>query len=86
MIAVWGASPGIGKSSLCAGLARWLAEPGCGRTTSWKKRSSTRPQYAAAAQEFQATVEPATLLAATRRFVESILAGAIDVRIMSRNE
>jgi hypothetical protein len=43
----------------------------------------TRPQYAAAAREFQATgtVELATLLSATRLFVDSILAGAIDVVI-----
>lgn len=83
LIAVWGASPGIGKSTLSAGLAHWLAGTGLRADHFREEEILTRPQYAAVAQHFQATgaVEPATLLAATRRFVDSILAGTIDVAV-----
>lgn len=83
LIAVWGASPGIGKSTLCAGLARWLAGTGLRADHFREEEILTRPQYAAVAEEFQATgtIEPATLLAATSRFAESILARSIDVAI-----
>lgn len=81
LIAVWGASPGIGKSTLCAGLARWLAAAGLRVDHFREEEILTRPQYAAVAREFQATgtVELATLLSATRRFVDSIPTDAIDV-------
>jgi thymidylate kinase len=83
LIAVWGSSPGIGKSTLCAGLARWLAGAGLRADHFREEEILTRPQYAAVAQEFQATgtVEPVTLLAATRLYADSILAGGIDVAV-----
>jgi hypothetical protein len=28
LVAVWGAAPGVGKSTLCAGLTGWLADAG----------------------------------------------------------
>ena len=83
LIAIWGASPGIGKSTLCAGLARWLAAGGLRADHFREEEILTRPQYAAVAQEFRATgaVEPAALLAATSRYTESILARGIDVAV-----
>ncbi len=83
LIAVWGASPGVGKSTLCAGLARWLAGAGLRTDHFLEEEIFTRPQYAEVAREFQAagTVDCATLLAATSLFAESILAGGIDAAI-----
>jgi thymidylate kinase len=83
LIAVWGASPGIGKSTLCAGLERWLTGAGLRADHFREEEILTRPQYATVAREFQSagTVEPATLLAATRRYADSILAGGIDVAV-----
>lgn len=83
LIAVWGASPGIGKSTLCAGLARWLAGAGLQADHFQEEEVLTRPQYAEVAREFQAaaTVESATLLAATRLFADSILASGADAAV-----
>lgn len=83
LISVWGASPGIGKSTLCTGLSQRLAAAGLRVDHFREEEILTRPQYAAVAEQFQATgtVEPATLLSATRRFVDSILAGDADVVI-----
>jgi thymidylate kinase len=81
LIAVWGASPGVGKSTLCAGLERWLTGAGQRVDHFREEEVLTRPQYAAVAREFRATgrVEPVTLLEATKRYVDSILASGIDV-------
>lgn len=83
LIAVWGAAPGIGKSRLCAGLAGWLEGTGLRSDHFREEEILTRPQYAAVASEFQATggVQPATLLAATKSFADSVVAGAVDVVI-----
>lgn len=81
LIAVWGASPGVGKSTLCAGLSRWLGDAGLRVDHFGEEEILTRPQFAAVAEHFQATglVEQATLLAATRKFVDAVLARGDDV-------
>lgn len=83
LITVWGASPGMGKSTLCTGLARRLTDAGLRVDHFREEDIMTRPQFAAVAEEFTATgrVEPATLLAATARFVESVLRSDDDVVI-----
>ena len=68
IIAVWGASPGIGKSTLCEGLATVLS----GRVDHFREEEIlTRPAYAAVAAEFEATGRIAleTLRDATVQFV-----------------
>jgi thymidylate kinase len=81
LVAVWGASPGIGKSTLCTGLSRWLADAGLGVDHFQEEEVLTRPQFATVAEEFQAdgTIQLASLLTATASFVESVLAGGVDV-------
>jgi thymidylate kinase len=81
LIAVWGAAPGIGKSSLCAGLSRWLAGTGLRVDHFREEEILTRPQFAAVAEQFRATraVEPSALLAAAAQFADSVLAHGDDV-------
>ena len=81
LISVWGASPGIGKSTLCAGLSQWLAGAGLRVDHFREEEILTRPQFAAVAGHFQATgaVEPPALLTATTQFVDSVLARGDDV-------
>jgi thymidylate kinase len=81
LVAVWGAAPGIGKSTLSAGLARRLTETGRHVDHFAEQDILTRPQFAAVAAHFRATgqVEPGMLLAATSQFARSVLAGDIDV-------
>jgi hypothetical protein len=67
-IAVLGAAPGVGKSTLCSGLAAALP----GRVDHFREEEIlTRPAYAEVAAEFRAggEVRPSTLLAATSAFV-----------------
>lgn len=81
LISVWGASPGMGKSTLCAGLSRWLTDTGLRVDHFREEEILTRPQFGAVAEEFTATgtVELTTLVAASARFVESVLASGDDV-------
>jgi thymidylate kinase len=81
LIAVWGAAPGVGKSTASTGLARWLAEAGRQVDHFAEEELFTRPQFADVAAYFRATgkVEPAMLLAAASRFAGSVLAGHVDV-------
>lgn len=81
LIAVCGAAPGVGKSTVCAGLARWLAETGLRVDHFAEEEILTRPQFAEVAGHFRATgrVEPAMLLAAASRFAASVLAAGVDV-------
>jgi thymidylate kinase len=83
LIAVWGASPGVGKSTLCAGLSAQLTAAGLRVDHFREEEILTRPQFAAVAEEFRATgtVELKTLLTATAQFVEAILAREDDVVI-----
>ncbi|WP_255953125.1 nucleoside-triphosphatase [Streptomyces odontomachi] len=81
LITVWGASPGVGKSTLCDGLSRWLAGAGLRVDHFREEEILTRPQFAAVAAEFTAdgTVRLPTLLAATARFVDAVAASGDDV-------
>ncbi|WP_328835301.1 hypothetical protein [Streptomyces europaeiscabiei] len=83
LISVWGASPGVGKSTLCAGLVRWLADAGLQVDHFPEEEILTRPQFTAVAQSFKTTgaVDLATLIAATAEFVASVLASGDDVVI-----
>ena len=77
LVSVWGAAPGIGKSTLCAGLSRSLAGAGLRVDHFREEEILSRPQFGAVAEEFAATgaVGLETLVAATERFVESVPAG-----------
>jgi hypothetical protein len=83
LLAVWGASPGVGKSTLCAGLSSSLAAAGTRVDHFREEEVLTRPQFAAVAEEFQATgtVELRTLLAATQQFVDAVDTRETDVVI-----
>lgn len=83
LVTVWGASPGVGKSTLCAGLSRWLADAGLRVDHFREEEILTRPQFAAVAEDFKETgvVELGTLIATTAQFVESVLASGDDVVI-----
>ena len=68
IIAVWGASPGIGKSTLCEGLASVLS----GQVDLFREEDlPTRPAYATVTAEFEDSGRVAldTLRDATTRFV-----------------
>lgn len=83
LIAVWGASPGIGKSTLCVGLPEWLSGAGLRVDHFQEEEILTRPQYAEVASHFLATgeVDRDALLSATALFADSVLAAGIDVVI-----
>jgi hypothetical protein len=83
LIAVWGASPGIGKSTLCAGLSEWLSGAGLRVDHFQEEEILTRPQYAEVASHFLATgeVDRDALVSATALFADSVLAAGIDVVI-----
>ncbi|MGW1625925.1 hypothetical protein [Streptomyces sp. NPDC002172] len=83
LISVWGASPGVGKSTLCGGLARRLADAGLRVDHFREEEVLTRPQFAAVAEAFRTTgtVGPGLLIAATAEFVDSVLASGVDVVI-----
>ncbi|MEV1086034.1 hypothetical protein AB0I98_48850 [Streptomyces sp. NPDC050211] len=83
LITVWGASPGVGKSTLCAGLYQWLADTGLRVDHFREEEILTRLQFAAVAEEFKVTgrVQLQTLSAATAHFVDAVTASGNDVVI-----
>lgn len=83
LITVWGASPGVGKSTLCDRLAQWLAATGLRVDHFREEEILTRPHFAAVAEEFKATgtVALKTLIAATTTFVDAVVASGDDVVI-----
>lgn len=83
LVTVWGVSPGVGKSTLCAGLSQWLADAGLRVDHFREEEILTRPQFTAVAEGFKATgaVELETLITTTARFVESVLTSGDDVVI-----
>ncbi|WTX46577.1 nucleoside-triphosphatase [Streptomyces sp. NBC_00649] len=83
LITVWGASPGVGKSTLCTGLSQWLADTGQRVDHFREEEVLTRPQFAAVAEEFTTTgtVALGTLIAATTKFVDAVVARGDDVVI-----
>lgn len=83
LITVWGTSPGVGKSTLCTGLSQWLADTGQRVDHFREEEILTRPQFAAVAEEFKTTgtVALGTLIAATTKFVDAVVARGDDVVI-----
>ncbi|MET8646421.1 hypothetical protein [Streptomyces sp. NPDC004675] len=83
LITVWGASPGVGKSTLCAGLSQRLADTGLRVDHFREEDILTQPQFAAVAEEFKTTgtVALGTLIAATAKFVDAVVASGDDVVI-----
>ncbi|MFJ9012569.1 hypothetical protein [Streptomyces canus] len=83
LITVWGASPGVGKSTLCDGLSQWLADMGQRVNHFREEEILTRPQFDVVAEEFKATgtVALGTLIAATAKFVDAVVASGDDVVI-----
>jgi hypothetical protein len=81
LITVWGASPGIGKSTLSARLVDCLAATGLRVDHFREEEILTRPEFAEVAREFgdAGTVGLATLGEATDRFVRTMLAGPYDI-------
>jgi hypothetical protein len=81
LIAVWGTAPGIGKSTLSAGLARWLTEAGWRVDHFAEEDIFARPEFTDVARLFRATgeVEPEMLLVAASRFGRAVLASDVDV-------
>ena len=81
LVSVWGAAPGIGKSTLCAGLSRSLSGAGLRVDHFREEEILTRPQFGAVAEEFGATgaVGLETLVAAAERFVAAVPAHGDDV-------
>ncbi|MFE2426096.1 hypothetical protein ACFXJ5_04970 [Streptomyces sp. NPDC059373] len=84
MIAVVGSSPGVGKSTLCGALARWIAESGAVVDHFEEADILTRAAFHAVAEEFaegRGSVRPHTLIEATRAYVEQARADGVDVLV-----
>lgn len=83
LIAVWGAAPGIGKSTVCASLAGWLTGTGLKVDHFAEEEILTRPQFAEVAEYFRTTgnVDPVSLLEAAARLAKSVVDDHIDVVI-----
>ncbi|WP_223167774.1 ATP-binding protein [Nonomuraea sp. SYSU D8015] len=84
VIAVVGSSPGVGKSTLCGALARWIG--GTGTVVDHFEESDvlTRAPFRAVAEEFAGgagSVRPRTLVEATRAYVEQAREDGVDVLV-----
>lgn len=79
LIAVFGAAPGIGKSSLCSALAQSLASDGLSVEHFPEERLFSRPEFAAIAAEFtdHGTVTPSELVDATVRYLDHVDADVV---------
>ncbi|WP_327380019.1 MULTISPECIES: hypothetical protein [unclassified Streptomyces] len=79
LISVIGSSPGVGKSTLCRALVKWLTGTGASVDHFEEEDILTRPAFRPVAEEFAdgaGAVRPATLVACTRDYVaESLGAG-----------
>ncbi len=78
-VAVVGAAPGVGKSTLCEGLTDGLTDLGLSVDCFREEEILSRPAYAAVAAEFRAggVVRPETLLTATAEYVASVTADVV---------
>jgi hypothetical protein len=81
LVSVWGAAPGVGKSTLCAGLCAQLAGAGLRVDHFTEEEILTRPEFDEVAAEFlgAGAVELRTLLRAAARFADAIRAAGDDV-------
>ncbi|HZO65868.1 MAG TPA: hypothetical protein VFB74_12755 [Kribbellaceae bacterium] len=84
LVAVVGASPGIGKSRLCASLVGWLIEAGLAVDLFAEEDVLNRPEFAAVAAEFATTgrVGPSALVDATTRYLTTTAAAGTAVVVM----
>jgi hypothetical protein len=84
LVAVVGASPGIGKSRLCASLVDWLTGAGLAVDHFAEENILNRPAFAAVATEFATTgrVSPTILVDATARYLADTAAAGIAVVVM----
>ena len=73
LITVWGVAPGVGTSTLCAGLAEWLTDAGL-QTDFFREGEREADAFEAAG-----AVGLDTLLAASADFVDSMLESGDDV-------
>jgi thymidylate kinase len=83
LIAVTGAAPGMGKSTICAGLHRWLADAGMPAELFGEEDVFTRGEFADVAAEFNATgvAGRRTILASMADYVSAIQTAAPDVTV-----
>ena len=83
LIAVAGAAPGIGKSTLCTAVTGWLSGLGLRVDHFREHEVLTRDEFASVAAEFEArgVVQLSTLLSAVADFVSSIQASGDEVVI-----
>jgi hypothetical protein len=82
LISVVGSSPGVGKSTLCDELARWIGESGAVVDHFREADILTRAAFRAVAGEFadgSGSVRPGTLVDATRIYAEQTRADGVDV-------
>jgi hypothetical protein len=83
LVGVSGAAPGIGKSTICAGLASWLSELGLSVDSFAEEEVLSRDQFAAVAAEFGATgvVRPSTILDAMSAYARWLQRQGIAVAV-----
>lgn len=83
LVAVAGAAPGAGKSTLCAGLADWLSEHGLNVAHFREQDVLTHEAFAPLAREFTTSgaVCPTTLLETTEAYLTGLNARGIDVAV-----
>ncbi|MFJ9180147.1 ATP-binding protein [Streptomyces sp. NPDC102360] len=84
LIAVVGSSPGVGKSTLCGALARWVGASGAVVDHFEEADILVRAAFGAVAEEFAGgagSVRPRTLVEATRAYVEQARADGVDVLV-----
>ena len=84
LVAVVGASPGIGKSLLCTSLATWLSGEGWAVDHFEEEHVLTRPAFAQLAADFTTTgtVGPDVFVDTTVRYLTDAEATNIDVVVM----
>ena len=84
LLSVVGASPGIGKSRLCASLTEWLSDSGWLVDHFEEDHVLTRPAFAQVAADFTTTgrVDPAVLVDATVRYVTEAAVAGVEVIVM----
>jgi thymidylate kinase len=83
LIAVTGAAPGVGKSTICAGLHRRLADTGMSTELFAEEDIFTRSEFAGMAAEFEATgvVDRRTILASMSNYMSAIETAAPDAAV-----
>lgn len=84
LITVLGSSPGVGKSTLCAALARWLTDTGASVDHFEEADILTRPAFRPVAEQFadgSGRVRPETLVESTRAYVTQARADGTEILI-----